>query len=124
MMGWNDNMNRNTVDDIEDWSYPPSGGRMKMILLGILLPLMIGGYASKAWMTQEAVWLGRGGADMIVKGGAARALAVCYLGGAAFCHFRWLWGLVPAYRVFTIGIVLSIIVALSGCGSAFYYVFR
>lgn len=76
-MGWNDNMNRNTVDDIEDLSYPPSGGRVKMILLGLLLPLMIGGYASKPRMGQEAVWLGRGGADMIVKGEAARALAVC-----------------------------------------------
>ncbi len=123
-MGWNDNMNRNTVDDIEDLSYPPSGGRVKMIVLGILLPLVIGYFAARAWMTQEAVWLGERGATMIVKGVAAKALGVCYFGAAGFCHFRWFWGLVPAYRVFTIGIVLSMILGLGGCGTACYYVFR
>ena len=123
-MGWNDGMNGDSLDTVEDLAYPPSGGRGKMIVLGILLPLAVGYYAGKSWINQEAVWLGRSGPDMIVKGEAAKALAVCYFAAAAFCHFRWFWGLVPVYRVFTVGIVLSMIVGLGSCGTACYYVFR
>lgn len=123
-MGWNDNLNGNSLDNIEDLSYPPSGGRFKMVILGVLLPTAIGYFAARSWICQEAIWFGRGGGSMTVKGEAARSLAVCYLGAAGFCHFRWFWGLVPSYRAFTIGIVLSLIVGLGGCGGAFYYVFK
>ncbi len=123
-MNWNKNFNEGTVDDIESWAYPPSGGRVKMILLGMMAPLAIGGYAVHAWIVQEATWFGRRSTDIVVTGEAARALAVCYFAIAAFCHFRYFWGLWPAYRVFEIGIVLSMIVGLGGCGAACYYTFR
>ena len=120
-MNWNKNLNEGSAEDIESWAYPPSGGRMKMILLGIVVPMPICYYAVHAWIIQEATWLGRG-EDMIVKGGAAQALALYYFAIAAFFHFRYFWGLWPAYRVFEIGIVLSMMVGLGGCGTACYYV--
>lgn len=61
---------------------------------------------------------------MTVKGDAARSLAVCYFAAAAFCHFRWFWGLIPSYRVFGIGIAISMIVGLGGCAAAFYHTFQ
>lgn len=123
-MNWNENPNRHTLGDIENLSYPPTGGRVKMVLLGGVLPLLIAYFAAKAWIDQEAIWFGRGNSDMTVKGDAARAMAICYLASALFSHFRWFWGLLPSYRVFSIGIVLSMILGLGGCAGATYFVLR
>ena len=40
-MNWNKDRNRHSLDDIEDLAYPPTGGRGKIILLGVLLPIGI-----------------------------------------------------------------------------------
>lgn len=123
-MSWNPDMNRNTVDDIEDLAYPPNGGRVKLVVLGIIVPLIIAWFAGKAWISQEATWFGHRGSSMLVKGDTARALAVCEFAAAAFCHFRWFWGLLPAYRVFTYGTALSMILGLGGFGAACYFLCR
>lgn len=117
-------MNRNTVSEIEDLSYPPTGGRVKIAILGILLPLLLAYFASKAWIDQVATWPGNRGHGVIVKGETARAIAVCKLAVALFCHFRWFWGIVSTYRVFTIGMVVSLILFLCGLGAALYFGFR
>jgi len=122
-MSWNPQMNRNTVSEIEDLSYPPTGGRVKITILGILLPLLLAWFASKAWIDQVATWPGHRGSSMVVKGDAARAIAVCKFAAALFCHFRWFWGIVSTYRVFTIGMVVSLILFLGGLGAAIYFVF-
>ncbi len=58
LMSWNPDMNRNTVDDIEELAYPPNGGRVNLVILGIIVPLVIVRFAGKAWIKQEATWLG------------------------------------------------------------------
>ncbi len=123
-MNWKDPVNRGTLSDIEDLAYPPSGGKWKMLSGGILLPLGIGYFAVRAWIDREAVWFGRNDINLDLKGEAARAMALCYLGAAAWAHFRWFWGLKPAWRVFTIGTVCSLVLILGGCGAACYHVFR
>ncbi len=120
-MSWNPDLNRTAADDFENLSYPPNGGRVKLAILGIILPLAIAYFAGKAWITQEAVWPERGGWSMLVTGNTARSLAVCYFAAAAFCHFRWFWGLLPSYRVFICGTVLSMLVGLGGFGTALYF---
>ena len=40
-MGWNDHPNRNAADEMQDLSHPPSGGRIKMIVIGVVLPLVV-----------------------------------------------------------------------------------
>ncbi|MFT4177225.1 MAG: hypothetical protein QM627_11290 [Luteolibacter sp.] len=104
--------------------YPPSGGRVKQIVLGVILPLAIGYFAYQAWVTREALWLGFGtNGTLKLDGKAAQAMALCYLAPALFAHFRWFWGLVPVYKIFEIGVVLAILVGLGGCGAAYYYRF-
>ncbi|MFC7339390.1 hypothetical protein ACFQY0_19515 [Haloferula chungangensis] len=61
---------------------------------------------------------------MTIKGDAARSMAVTYLAAACFSHFRWFWGLLPSYRIFTAGIVVSMILGLGGCAGATYFVLR
>ena len=95
-----------------------------MILLGGLLPLWIAYRSWIAWTTEKAVWFGQGRSDMEVAGDTAKAIAICYLAAALFFHFRWFWGLWPSYRVFEIGIILSMILGLGACGSAYYIAFR
>lgn len=113
-MNWMDNPYRHTATEVEDLSYPPSGGRTKLILLGILLPLVIGYFAAKAWVTEEAIWLGQNDDHITVHGMTAKALAVTYLSAGLFCHFRWCWGLIPIYRVYEMGTVASLLGILGG----------
>jgi|GEM_PF-6023323 len=108
----------------EDWAYPPDrGGRWNIVVLGVVLPLVIGYFAAKIWIDQEAVWPGGRRGNLKVKGDTARALAVCYLSAALFCHFRWYWGLVGSYRMFEVGTVISLLVGLVGYLTAAFLIF-
>jgi hypothetical protein len=98
--------------DYEDFAYPPNGGRVKLILLGLIIPGIIAYFAIRAWLTKEAYWPSRRGQGLIVHGESAQALAVVYLSVAAFFHFRWFWGLIQADRVFQIGTVCSLLTFL------------
>ena len=42
--------------DIESLAWPPIGGKVKLVVLGILVPAIIAGYAARSWLQQEA-WL-------------------------------------------------------------------
>ncbi|WP_193211923.1 hypothetical protein [Luteolibacter marinus] len=121
-MKWTDNPYHRTATEAEDLSYPPSGGRVKQVILGGILPAVILYFAARAWISEEAVWFGRGRSDLLLQGPAARAMAVTYASAGLFCHFRWFWGLVPVYRVFEIGTILSILGFLGGLGFAGYHV--
>ena len=108
-MSWNDNYYRQTPNDIENLSYPPTGGRVKMVLLGVILPVVIAYFAVDAWITEVAWWPGSRGSGFVTHGSAAKAVAAAYLSAGMFCHSRWFWGLFPVYRVFEIGTVVSLL---------------
>ncbi len=95
-----------------------------MVGLGLALPLWVAYRAGLAWTTEKAIWFGEGNSDIEVQGETAKAMAICYLAGALFAHFRWFWGLWPIYRVFEVGLILSILIGLSGCGAAYYFALR
>jgi hypothetical protein len=103
-----ENLSKSMTHDFEDFAYPPSGGRMKMVVLGIMLPGIITYFGTRAWWLEEAIWPGRGNSSIVVHGECARAMAVVYLSVAAFIHFRWFWGLIPADRTFQAGAVCSL----------------
>lgn len=107
-------------DDATDLAYPPGqGGRVKMILLGILLPAALAWYAWRGFSTEMIWWPGRArGATL--QGESARILALCYLAAAGVAHFRWFWGLIPSYRIFTWGTALSMLLWIGGCGTVIY----
>lgn len=117
-MKWLENPYRHTANEAEDFAYPPSGGRVKLVLLGIIMPLVIVYFGVHAWLIEEAIWFGSRGSDIVVHGPTAKSLGVAYTSIGLFCHFRWFWGLLPVYRVFEIGTVVSIVSFLGGlcCG--------
>ena len=122
-MKWFENPHRHTASEAEDLSYPPSGGWTKLVILGIVLPLIILYFGIQAWITEEAVWFGHRNSDIEVHGKTAKALGVVYSSVGLFCHFRWFWGLIPVYHVFEIGTVISLLGVLVGLGFGAYYLF-
>ena len=123
-MGWFDNPYRHTASDIENLAYPPSGGRVKVIVLGLLLPLGVFAYALEIWVSGEAYWPGRRGSGTTVTGDTARAMSVGYAFLSLFSHFRWFWGLIPHYLAFRIGTTISLIGFLTAACASFYCLFR
>lgn len=123
-MKWLGNPYRHTAREAEDFSYPPSGGRAKLVLLGIVLPAWILYYGVGAWISGHAIWFGNGNSDIEVQGATAKSLGFAYASIGLFCHFRWCWGLVPVYRVFHIGTVFSLLGILGGFGCAAFHAFR
>jgi hypothetical protein len=97
--------------DAEDFAYPPTGGKFKLVLLGIIIPGFIAYYGVNAWIDEKAYWPGRRG-GVTVHGESARAMAVLYMSVASFVHSRWFWGLIQADRIFQIGMVSSLLIFL------------
>ena len=99
--------------DLEDILNPPNGGRVKLVLMGILLPLIVAYFGVRAWITEETIcyYPGRFGqyGPIVEHGRAAMALGVTYTSVGVFGHVRWFWGLLPACRVFEIGTVVSLL---------------
>jgi hypothetical protein len=98
--------------DFEDLAYPPTGGRLKLILLGVVLPGIIAYFGIRAWILEEALWPGRRGSSMVIYGESAQAMGVVYLSVAALFHFRWVWGMLQAHRTFQAGTVCSLLAFL------------
>ncbi len=120
-MKWFENPHRDTASEIEDLAYPPSGGRVKLVILGVILPLVVVYFGVQAWLTEEAIWFGNRGSDMVVHGATAKSLGVAYTSIGLFCHFRWFWGLLPVYRVFEVGTVVSLVGFLGGLVFGVYH---
>ncbi len=123
-MGWLDNPYRHTATEAEDFAYPPNGGRVKMAILGIALPLGLLAYAIQIWISGEAYWPGQRGSGITVTGDTARAMSVGYAFLSSLSHFRWFWGLVPHYLAFRIGTTISLIGFLGAVVASFYFLFR
>jgi len=105
--------------DYDDRAHPPSsGGKRKMILLGIVLPILISLFAAKTWISMEAYWPGRWG-GVTLYDDAARAMAILHLSIAGFCHFRWFWRLRGEETIFNVGTVLSMLAGLCAGYTAF-----
>ncbi len=110
---------RHAATELDIISDSPSGGMVKLLFLGIVLPVVIGYFGANSWISQEARWIGRG-MSMDVTGAEARSLGFAYLSGAMFCHFRWFWGLLPHGRIYEIGTTLSLVGIVCGLGYGMY----
>ena len=95
MSFWTRNPYETNAKVAESLSRPPSGGRLRMWLLGVALALLPIYYAIRCWLTDHAVLIGRHGTRLDLTGPAARGIAVAAIAVALFMHAHWFWGLHP-----------------------------
>src|SRR5205809_7377596 len=76
---WTNKVHRTAFDDAEDLAYAPSGGRVKMWLLGVGLAAIPLGYGIQCLQTGHARFFGRRGSHLDLDGSAAVALAIAYI---------------------------------------------
>jgi hypothetical protein len=108
------------VIDIEDVYHPPSGGRVKLLLLGILFPAVITHFGMQAWITEESPWYYQPYSAYIEHGQSAKALGLTYMSIGLFAHARWFWGLLPFYPFYILGTMASFI---GFSGGLFWFTF-
>ena len=97
------------IFDIESLAWPPNGGKVKLVVLGLLVPAIIAGFAARSWIQQEA-WLPTKTSGWYgVHGQDALATAAAYLSAAVFMHSRWCWGLLGFDRIFQAGTILALL---------------
>jgi hypothetical protein len=112
-MGFGPNDTEDILDTAESASSSAEGGKLHLLGYGIVVPVIIGYFAYKAWVNQQALWISTEGISREkITGDAARAMAVCYACAAAFMHFRWCWGLLGFGRVSRAGVLLALYVAV------------
>ncbi len=117
---WTNKEHRTALDDAEDLAYPPSGGLVKILLLGIGLALLPIGYGIYCLCTRQTSLLGQND-DLDVYGSAAVALAISYIAVGVFIHAHWFWGLLPKLEsVSYILKFLSVLVFLASFGYGIY----
>ena len=118
---WTNKVHRTAFDDAEDLAYPPSGGRIKMWLLGAGLALVPIGYGVHCLRTGHAVLFGQN-SDLDVTGSGAIALSIAYIAIGIFIHAHWFWGLQPKFEV--VSYVLKFLAVLLFLGSFGYAIYR
>jgi hypothetical protein len=121
MSFWTDKVDYGLFAVAEDLAYAPSGGRLKMWLLGVGLALIPLGYGMRCLFTGHARLFGRG-ADLNLDGSAALALAIAYIAVGVFMHAHWFWGLHP--RLEPSSYLLKGLALLVFLGSFGYTMFR
>ena len=121
MSVWTTNRHQSTADAAESLSYSPSGGRVKMWLLGAGMALVPIGYGVRCLQTGHATFFGSRGSHLNLDGSAAVALAVAYIAVGVFIHAHWFWGLHPKLEPLSpILKVLAVLVFLGGLGYTGY----
>jgi hypothetical protein len=77
----------------------------------------------QSWTSESAVWFVKRGPNIVVHSHSAKAFAIAYSSVGFFFHFRWFWGLLPSYRVFNLGTLLSLLGFIGGLSTGIYYHF-
>jgi hypothetical protein len=92
---WTNRVHRTAFDDAEDLGNSPSGGPVKMWLLGVCLALMPIIYGIRCLISGHTYLPGRGSTGIYLTGTAAQSLAIAYISVGIFIHFHYFWGLHP-----------------------------
>ena len=121
MSFWTRNPYEADVKLAEDLSEPPSGGRLKMWLVGVGLALVPIGYGIYCLLTGHAVLLGQN-ENLDVTGPGAVALAIAYIAVGIFIHAHWFWGLYD--KPMWLSPVLKVLSTLVFLGSLGYVAYR
>ena len=121
MSFWTRNPYESDAKAAESLSHSPSGGRLKMWLLGVGLALIPIYYGIRCLQTGHTAFLGSRGGRLDLTGSPAVAMAIAYLAVGAFIHAHWFWGLHPKLEPLSpILKVLALLVFLGGFGYTGY----
>ena len=83
---WTRNPYELDAEVADNLSHSPSGGRLKMWLLGVCLALIPLGDGVRCAMTGQARFFGRRGSHLDLDGTAAISLAIAYIAVGLFIH--------------------------------------
>lgn len=118
MSFWTRNPYESSAKAAESLADYPSGGRIKMWLLGVALALAPIGYGVRCLVTEHATLIGSRGSRLEVTGSAAVAMAIAYMAVGLFIHAHWFWGLHP--RLSPWSPVLKILTLLTFLAASIY----
>ena len=121
MSFWTRNPYETDAKVAESLSHSPSGGRLKMWLLGVGLALVPIGYGVRCLQTGHVTFFGSRGSRLDLTDSSAVAMAIAYIAVGVFIHAHWFWGLHPKLEVLSpILKVLAVLVFLGGLGYTAY----
>lgn len=114
---------RTNFDAAEVFASAPSGGRTKQWLVGLVLAAVPIVYGVVCIRRGHTTLFGRG-TNSDLTGDAAFWLALAYIAGGAFLHFRYFWGLSERLSNFSdLGEVISLLFFLLSLLYSFYRIF-
>ncbi len=120
MSFWTRNPYEADAELADSLSHSPSGGRVKMWLLGVGLALLPISYGIYCLHTGHAILPGQN-SKLDVTGSGSVALAIAYIAVGVFIHAHWFWGLYPKFEWLSpILKVVATLVFLGGLGYAGY----
>ena len=123
MSFWTRNPYETDAKVAESLSESPSGGRLKLWLLGAGLALVPIYYGIHCLQTGHATLFGSRGGRLDLTGSAAVSMAITYLAVGVFIHAHWFWGLHPKLEPLSpILKVLAVLVFLGSLGYTGYKV--
>ena len=121
MSFWSRNPHEVDTKVAESLAYSPSGGRLKMWLLGVGLALIPSYYGISCLQTGRATLFGSRGMHLDLTGSSAVAMSIAYIAVGVFIHAHWFWGLHPKLAPWSpILKILAVLVFLGGLGYTVY----
>jgi len=121
MSFWTRNPHEIDAKVADSLSHSPSGGRVKMWLLGFGLALVPIYYGIRCLQTGHTTFVGSRGLHLDLTGSSAVAMAIAYIAVGVFIHAHWFWGLHPKLEPFSpILKVPAVLVFLGGLGYTGY----
>ena len=90
---WTNKDHRTIADDTDDFTTPPSGGRCKQWVGGMLVAAIPIIFGVKCLIRGDAVLFGNRSSSLHLTGTAATALNTAYIAFGCFLHFHYFWGL-------------------------------
>ena len=122
MSFWTRNPHKTDAEIAESLSHSPSGGRLKLWLLGVGLALIPIWYGIRCLQSGHATFFGSRGSHLDLTGSSAIAMAIAYIAVGVFVHAHWFWGLHPKLERFSP--VLKVWAMLVFLGAFGYTVYR
>ena len=121
MSFWTRNPYETDAEVADSLSHSPSGGRVKMWLLGFGVALVPIYYGIRCIQAGHTTFFGSRGSNLDLTGSSAIAMAIAYIAVGVFIHAHWFWGLHPKLEPLSpILKVLAVLVFLGGLGYTAY----